>query len=57
MNVINMAMKDRFYRRCGTIRKIIKWLKCVINKYELTHPQYEEPIHICNSCDTRNRYK
>lgn len=32
-------------------------MKCVINKYELKHPQYEEPIHICNSYDTRNRYK
>lgn len=36
---------------------LIKWLKNIVNKYELKHPQYEEAIHMCNRWDTRNRYK
>lgn len=53
-------MKDRFYlEEYGgvNIRILIKWLKSTIHKYELKHPQYEKLVHICNSVDTRNRYK
>lgn len=39
------------------IKKLIKLLKCIIDKYELKHPQYEEPVYMCDHFDTRNRYK
>lgn len=44
-------------RRCEIIKKVIKFLKYIVNKYELKYPQYEEPIYICDNWDTRNRYK
>lgn len=36
---------------------IIKILKNIVLNYELKHPQYEPPIHICDNVDTRNRSK
>lgn len=32
-------------------------MKKLILKYEVRHPEYEEPVYICESIDTRNRYK
>lgn len=32
-------------------------MKKIICKYEVMHPNYEEPVYICTSTDTRNRYK
>lgn len=39
------------------INILIKFLKNIVNQYELKHPQYETPVYICTHIDTRNRYK
>lgn len=37
------------------MNNIIKLLKHIVNKYELKHPTYTDPIFICKSLEHRNR--
>ena len=39
------------------MKKVISFLEKVIRKYKIKHPEYSEPIYICNNIETRNRYK
>ena len=51
-----LVSNGRIYLR-DSMDKVINFLETIIRKYKIKHPEYSNPIYICEDVKTRNRYK